>query len=86
MISCPNSGGKDITMRIAMGISQPAGSSRTCSENGRRCCREKQSQHRPGIREKRIWSPVVPYLNDLIMMNGYYYRENNDNNENKPAS
>jgi hypothetical protein len=69
-----------------MVINQPAGSSRTCSENGRRRCRGKQCQHHLGIREKGIGSPGGPYLNDLMMMNGYYRRENNYNNENKPAS
>lgn len=34
MISCPKSGGKEMTKRIAIGISQPAGRSRTFSENG----------------------------------------------------
>jgi len=38
MISCPKSGGKEIIMRITIGISQPAGRARTCCENGRRRC------------------------------------------------
>lgn len=35
MISWPKSGGNDMTTRITMGISHPAGSSRTFSEKGR---------------------------------------------------
>lgn len=38
MISWPNSGGNEMTKRIAMGMSQPAGRSRTFSENGRSAC------------------------------------------------
>jgi hypothetical protein len=38
MISWPKSGGNEMTKRIAMGMSQPAGRSRTFSENGRSAC------------------------------------------------
>jgi hypothetical protein len=38
MISWPKSGGNEMTKRIAMGMSQPAGRSRTFSENGRNAC------------------------------------------------
>lgn len=34
-ISWPNNGGKEMTKRIAMGMSQPAGRSRSFSEKGR---------------------------------------------------
>ena len=34
-ISWPKRGGKEMTKRMAMGMSQPAGRSRRCSEKGR---------------------------------------------------
>lgn len=42
MTSCPKRGGKDMTIRMAMGISQPAGRSRTFSLKGRSFCMERE--------------------------------------------
>lgn len=56
-----------MTKRIAMGISQPAGRSRTFSDHGRNACNGRRQLRDPHVED---WWSITTDRNDLVMMNG----------------